>query len=124
MKRITNIEILTNYERRTLVFGDKVLTEEKFLVKKYKDHFEKIVKTLKVDHPILSRLSDDPVIKAIENFSQHASVLKIKEARNSSNCFSFKLTTTEDSCKEGQASDTSKATQSYGMPTKIIRNSF
>ena len=48
-------------ERITLVDGDKVITVEKDVVKKFKDHFEKIVETLKIDHPILSNLSDDPV---------------------------------------------------------------
>ena len=87
-------------ERITLVEGDKVITEEKDVVKVFKDHFEKIVETLKIDLHILSALSDDPVLNAIENFSHHASVLKIKEARNSSDCFSFKLVTIEDICKK------------------------
>ena len=87
-------------ERITLVEGDKVITEEKDVVKVFKDHFEKIVETLKIDLHILSALRDDPVLNAIENFSHHASVLKIKEARNSSDCFSFKLVTIEDICKK------------------------
>ena len=87
-------------ERITLVDGDKVITEEKDVVKKFKEIFEKIVDTLKIDRPILSDLSDNPVLNAIENFSNHASVLKIKEARDSSDCLSFKLVTTEDICKE------------------------
>ena len=87
-------------ERITLVEGDKVITEEKDVVKVFKDHFEKIVETLKIDPHTLSALSDDPVLNAIENFSHHASILKIEEARNSSNCFSFKLVTIEDICKK------------------------
>ena len=65
-------------ERITLVDGDKVMTEEKNVVKKFKDHFEKTVETLKIDRPILSDLSDDPVLNATENFSRNASVLKSK----------------------------------------------
>ena len=71
---------------------------------------------------MLSDLSDDPAINAIESFSHHASVLKIKEARNSSDCFSFKLVTIEDICKEIRALDASKVTQSDDIPTKIIKN--
>ena len=33
------------------VDGDKVITEEKDAVKKFKDHCEKIVETLKIDRP-------------------------------------------------------------------------
>ena len=96
MKRITNNgkywqTIKLNFtgktlkdERITLVNRDKVITEEKDVVKKLKDLFEKIAETLKIDRPILSDLSDDPVLNAIENFSHRASVLKIKEARDSS----------------------------------------
>ena len=71
-------------ERITLVIGDRVITEEKDVVKKFKDHFAKIVETLKIDCPVLSDLIDDPVRNAIETFSHHASALKIKEARDSS----------------------------------------
>ena len=67
-------------EKISLVVGDKVITEEKDVVKLLKDHFEKIVETLKIDRPILSDLRDDPVLNAIEDFSHHASVLKIKKA--------------------------------------------
>ena len=52
----------------------------------------------------------------------HASVLKIKEARGCSDCFSFKLVTIEDICKEIGALDASKAIQSDDIPTKIIKN--
>ena len=78
--------------------------------------------TIKIDCTILSDLSDDPVLNAIENFSNHASVLKIKEARDSSDCFSFKLVSIEDICKEILALDASKATQREDIPTKIIKN--
>ena len=52
----------------------------------------------------------------------HASVLKIKEARDSSDCFSFKLVTIEDICKEILALDASKATQRDDMPAKNFKN--
>ena len=96
--------------RITLLVGDKVITEEKHVVEKFKDHFEKIVETLKIERPKVSGLSDDPVLNAIKNFSHHASVLKIKEARDLTDCFSFKLVSIEDICKEIRALDASKAT--------------
>ena len=45
----------------------------------------------------------------MNNHTHHASALKIKEARDSSDCFSFKLVTTEDVGKEMLALDASKA---------------
>ena len=38
-------------ERITLDDGDKVITEEKDVVKKFKDHFEKILETSKITVP-------------------------------------------------------------------------
>ena len=67
----------------------------------------------------MSDLCDDPVLNAIENVSIHARVLKIKEARKSSDCFPF---TIEDICKEICASDASEATQSDDIPTKTSKN--
>ena len=111
-------------ESITLVEGEKVITEEKHVVKKFKDHFEKIVETIPNDHLKLFDLSDDPVINAIENFSNHASVLKIKEARDSTDSFSFKLVSIEDICKEIRALEASKAPQSNDIPTKIMKSNF
>ena len=76
--------MLANYQAKLLtrlskMRGDKVLTKQRDAVKIFKDHFEKIVETLKIDHPILSDLSDDPVLNDIENFSHHASFLRKQE---------------------------------------------
>ena len=108
--------------RITLVDGGKVITEEKDVVKKFKNHFEKIVENLKTDRPILSYLSEDPSLHAIENISHDAGVLKMKLVTDSFDCFSFKLVTIGDVCKEILALDASKATQSDDMSTKIIKN--
>ena len=72
----------------TIVDRDKIITEEKEVVKKFKDYFEEIVKTLKINRPLLSDLYDDPVLNVLEKSSQHASVLKIKQARISSDLHS------------------------------------
>ena len=40
-------------ERITLVKWDKVITEEKEVIKLFKDHFEKIAETPKIDRPII-----------------------------------------------------------------------
>ena len=60
----------------------------------------------------------------MENFIfcavQHASVFKIKQTKNSSDCFSFKLVTKEGIWKETLTLDVSKATQSDDMPTNTL----
>ena len=72
---------------------------------------------LKIDRTILSDLSDDPVLNAIEKFSHHDSVLKTKKVLKT-----FVLVTIEGICKEIPALDASKATQSNEIPNKIIKN--
>ena len=54
-------------EKIFIVEGGKVITR-KNVVEKFKDHFRKIVETLKIDRLILSNISDDLVLNAIENF--------------------------------------------------------
>ena len=67
-------------ERITLVEGGQGYNRrKKDVVELFRDHFEKIVETLKIDRLILSGLGDDPVLNTIGNFSHHTSVLKIKE---------------------------------------------
>lgn len=80
-------------ERMTPVDGDKVIKEEKNAIKKFMDHFEKNLEALKADCPILFDIKDDPVLNGIIRFCEHASVLKIKQVRISSDCFSFKSVT-------------------------------
>ena len=65
--------------------------------------------------------TDNPFLNAIKNSSHHAGVFKAKEARNSSDCFSFESVPGEEICKEILALDTSKATQSDDKPTKITK---
>ena len=53
--------MLANYQaklqtRLSKMRGDKVITKQRDAVKIFKDHFEKIVETLKIDRPILSDL--------------------------------------------------------------------
>ena len=49
------------YERVTLIDRDKIVAKEKDVVKKFKDHFEKIVNILRAYRSILFDLSYDPV---------------------------------------------------------------
>ena len=53
--------MLANYQAKLLtrlskMRGDNVITKQRDAVKIFKDHFEKIVETLKIDRPILSDL--------------------------------------------------------------------
>ena len=64
---------------------------------------------------------DDPVLKAIEKYKKHPSILAIKKI-SKNNIFSFQKVSYEDIIKEIQNLDASKACQDTDVPTKIIKN--
>ena len=64
-------------EQIILVEGDKVITAETNLAIIFKDHFENIVESLHIESPCKVDLNREPVVNAINNFSQHPSILKI-----------------------------------------------
>ena len=64
---------------------------------------------------------DDPVLKAIEKYKKHPSILTIKKI-SKNNIFSFQKVSYEDIIKEIQNLDASKACQDTDVPTKIIKN--
>ena len=66
------------------------------LAKIFKDHFENTVESLHTERPCKVDLDREPVVNAIKNFSQHPSILKIKENTNSSACFLFQTVSKED----------------------------
>ena len=91
-----------------------------FWIKRLKYHFQKIIESLRIDQPLFD-VSDSLVLIAIENFFQHFNILKIKQATNTSGCFSLKLVTMEDILMEVIAWGTSKGNQDDIISTKIIK---
>ena len=91
----TNNKILKD-EKIILVEDHKIITAKMDLAKIFKDHFENIVESLHIERPCKVDLDREPVVNAIKNFSQHPSILKIKENTNSSACFLFQTVSKED----------------------------
>ena len=93
------------------------------MAKIFKDCFEKIVESLHIERPCKVDFDREPVLNAIKNFSQHLSILKIKENTNSSACFSFRVTK-EDLLYQLNRLDPTNATQKCDVPTNIIKNNY
>ena len=68
-------------ERIVLVEEDQVITADTDLAEIFKDHLENIVESLHNERPCKVDFDREPVANAIKNFSQHPSILKIKENR-------------------------------------------
>ena len=111
-------------ERIVFVEDDKVISAETDLAKIFKDHFENIVESLHIERPCKVDFDREPVANAIKNFSQHPSILKIKENTNSSACFSFRTVSKEDLLYQLNSLDPTKATQKCDISTNIIKKNY
>ena len=111
-------------ERIVLVEDDQVITADTDLAEIFKDHFENIVESLHIERPCKVDFDREPVANAIKNFSQHPSILKIKENTNSSACFSFRTVSKEDLLYQLNSLDPAKATQKSDIPTNIIKKNY
>ena len=107
-------------EKIVLVEDDKVITAETNLAKIFKDHFENIVKAFILNVLVIR----DPVVNAIKNFSQHPSILKIKENTDSSACFLFHTGSKEDLLYQLNSLDPTKATQKCHILTNFIKKNY
>ena len=94
------------------------------MAKIFKDHFENIVESLHIERPCKVDLDREPVVNAIKNFSQHPSLLKIKENTNFFVCLSFHTASKEDLLYQLNSLDPTKATQKCDVPTNIVKKNY
>ena len=99
-----------NNERKNLVEGDKVCSEDREVAEKFKSYFENIVETLGINSKFMS---EEPVsnesVNDIRKFQNHPSTIKIKE--NHLGHFSFTAVDADDVDGEIDSLDASKAIQ-------------
>ena len=86
-----------------------------------------MVDNLKIEYDINRQANvsthRDPVLRAIETFKYHPSILKIKEfMTNKSMTFCFGYTTQEKTYKALQNVDKKKICQENDIPAKIIKS--
>ena len=65
-------------ESITLIENEKVVLDERELVKTFNEYFSNIASNLDIQHPVNITLHHDPVLNAIKIFENHPSVLEIK----------------------------------------------
>ena len=64
--------------RVTLIENEKVVSDEKELVKNFNEYFSNIVPNLDIQRPPSIILHHDPVLNAIKKFDNHPSILELK----------------------------------------------
>ena len=97
------------------------MTDEKSIAKIFNDYFTSIIKHLHKERNDFDskhvKLSNNPVLSAVNNFQNHPSILKIKSNQTYSG-FNFRQVNYEEVLKEVKTLDMSKTTQLEGLPKK------
>ena len=114
-----------NRESINLVRGDKILSENLEVAKTFNAFFSNIVKEMNVslDQELLTEADhiEDPVLRIIERFKKHTSVVAIFENHKDS-AFSFRHISLDEITKEIKRLEVKKACQDMDFPTKVIKN--
>ena len=111
-------------ERITLVENNKVVSDESKLVEIFSKYFGNIVQNLGIDG-ITNTSSDNEAVtirQAIEKYQSHPSIKVIRENIDTTNTFSFDLTSSESMSTIINNLDTSKATEQVDIPIKLIKD--
>jgi len=84
--------------------------------------FSNIVSSLKIPkYTPLNSTSCDPILKAIDNYNMHPSILKIRERSKNNQSFSFETLERADVLKEILKLNSTKACQESDIPTRVIK---
>ena len=112
-------------ERITLVEDGKIIEYDKNTASILNEFFSNIITTLGIPQynetePVSHNISD-PLMKAIMKYRFHPSIVAIKKNCNSGLSFSFSQVERHEIIKEINNLKTNKATQSTGIPAKLIK---
>ena len=66
----------------------------------------------------------DPILRAIEKYEKHPSILKIKEITSENTCFTFKRTEIKSVIKEIANLNESKSAPNESIPAKILKDHY
>ena len=113
-----------NRESITLVKGDKIWSENLEIAETFNAFFSNIVNEMnKLGEELLTNAdhTEDPVLRIIERFKKHPSVVAIFENHKDS-AFSFRHVSLDEITKEIKRLDVKKACQTTDIPTKVIKN--
>ena len=112
-------------EKITSVENEKIITDAKEIAKVLNDFFSNLIKSLNFpqkNHNDWNFVNvRDPTLKSILKYHHHSSILGIEEKTKRVSVFIFNHISKEDSMKEIQGLDVSKASQLNYIPPKIIK---
>ena len=109
----------------SIFYVDKIYSENLEVAETFNAFFSNIVKKISIslgqELPTEEDHIEDPVLRIIERFKKHASVVAIFENHKDST-FSFRHVSLDEITKEIKRLDAKKACQDTDIPTKVIKN--
>ena len=117
--------------KETIILKDsnRTITNNHQLAETFNTFFSKITQNLRLDSNLVEITENlnisDPVIKEINKYEKHPSIIKIKDKMNNKNMsFSFSFVTKETILNELRKLNPKKACQESDIPVKIIKENL
>ena len=113
---------------KTSVLKEEIITDDKKLADIFNTFFSGAVKSLDINYfeyfswDCIFSENEDPILRAIEKYSKHPSILKIKENCPQNNNFSFQPANYEDILKEVRGLDESKSSPIETIPARVLKD--
>ena len=118
----------------TLVENNKIVPEDDKVAEILNSFFSNAVKDLNIDYYEHFSFDDyflgqsvennDLILRGIEKYEKHPSILKIKELTPTNSCFSFNPTDLKSVIKEIANLNESKSTPIESIPAKILKDNY
>ena len=117
-------EKATSTDSITLIENNVIITDDMKLSETFNEFFNNAVQNLNIGYyePNEVTTEDDPILRLVEKFKDHPSILKIKEVTNTNERFSFKAINLTSVTREILNLDISKANPIDAIPAKILKS--
>ena len=119
-------------DKITLIENKGIVSDDKHVAEIFNDFFSNAVKNLNIDyyeHFSFDKYflckdteENDPILKAIEKYENHPSILKINETTSRNECFHFKHTDLKSVITEINNLNESKSSPIESMPAKVLKD--
>ena len=117
-----------------LIENNLIVSEDQKVAEIFNTFFSNAVKNLNIDYYehfsfdeyflCKDTENEDPILRAIQKYEKHPSILKIREITPGDACFSFKSTDLKSVIKEIANLNESKCTPMESIPSKILKDNY
>ena len=127
-------ESTTSTDNITLIENNQIVSDDHKVAEIFNNYFSNAVKNLNIDNYehfsfdkyflYKDTYNEDAILRAIEKYENHPSILKIKESTPENECFSFKQTDLTSVIKEIGNLNESNSSPIESIPAKILKDIY